>query len=88
LKNSRDALIDLRPATSGSLIGWLNNQPHPNINYYSIIRQSNADEIVPAHSQDLNQVPALQGRSNVYLTSAGHALNAADGKLFADILSH
>lgn len=87
LKNSRGALIDLRPATLDSLIGWLNFQPHPEIQYHSIIRQGSADDIVPQYSQDLNQAPALQGKAQIYLTPTDHSLKAADGQLLADILN-
>ncbi|MDH5485303.1 MAG: GPI inositol-deacylase [Gammaproteobacteria bacterium] len=85
LKNSQGALIDLMPAVPGTLIGWLNQQPHPAIHYHSIIR-SVGDELVPAFSQDLNQVPRLHGRSEVHLTQTSHALNMADGMLLANIL--
>ena len=89
LRHSRGALVDMVPAAPGSLIGWLNQQPHPDIAYYAIVRQGpvySGDELVPAFSQDLNQVPALQGRAKVYMTPSGHALNPADGQLLATIL--
>ncbi len=87
LKHSQGALIDLTPATPGSLIGWLNQQPHPDINYYSIIRQT-GDELGPAFSQDLNYVPQLRGKAKVYLTPANHSLNPADGQLLVEILQN
>lgn len=85
LKYSQGALVDLTPAVPGTLIGWLNQQPHPEIKYHSIIRQM-GDELVPAFSQDLNQVPSLKGKSKVHLTPASHRLNPADGQLLASIL--
>ena len=85
LKHSQGALIDLTPATPGSLIAWLNQQPHPDINYHAIIRQY-GDELVPAFSQDLNQVPQLRGKAKIHLTPASHALNPADGQLLVEIL--
>jgi triacylglycerol lipase len=85
LKHSQGALIDLMPAVPGTLIDWLNQQPHPSINYHSIVRRG-GDDLVPAFSQDLNQVPRLSGKSEVYLTHANHALNAADGNLLVSIL--
>jgi len=85
LRHSQGALIDLTPATPGSLIGWLNQQPHPDINYHAIVRQA-GDELVPAFSQDLNQVPQLRGKAKVHLTPANHSLNPADGQLLVDIL--
>lgn len=85
LKVSRGALVDLAPAVPGSLIGWLNQQPHPDIKYNAVIR--NGDNIVPAFSQDLNQVPSLHGRAQISVTPAGHTLNPADGNLLAAILA-
>ena len=90
LKYSRGAMVDLMPVGPGSLINWLNRQPHPDIAYHAVIRQAPSypgDEMVPAFSQDLNQVPALRGRAQVYVTPTGHALNPADGKLLANILA-
>jgi len=90
LRDSRAVLIDLLPAESGNVLAWLNQQPHPDISYYSVIRQSpfaDGDEIVPAYSQDMNNVPALRGRAKVLFTRAGHALNPQDGTLLAGILA-
>jgi pimeloyl-ACP methyl ester carboxylesterase len=89
LRHSRGALVDMIPATAGSLIGWLNQQPHPDIHYHAVVRQDSVygdDEVVPSFSQDLNQVPALRGRAGVYMTPSRHALNPADGHLLASIL--
>ena len=90
LRYSRAALVDLQPVAPGTLIDWLNHQPHPDIAYHAIIRETAAfagDELVPAASQDLNQVPPLRGRAHIYPTPAGHALNPADGNLLAGILT-
>ena len=89
LKHSRGALTDLLPAASGNLLAWLNQQPHADINYYAIVRGSPdapGDSIVPAYSQDLNNVPALRGRVNTLYTMAGHGLNPQDGQLLANLL--
>lgn len=85
LKHSQGAIVGLTPAVPGTLIGWLNQQPHPDINYHSIVRQM-GDELVPAFSQDLNQVPQLQGKSQLHMTPASHSLNPADGHLLLNIL--
>ncbi|HID48300.1 MAG TPA: hypothetical protein EYP40_01595 [Chromatiales bacterium] len=85
LKVSRGALVDLTPAVPGTLIGWLNRQPHPEIRYTAIIRRR--DAIVPPVSQDLNQVPVLHGRARVRVVEAGHALLPADGSLLASLLA-
>ncbi|MFQ5644383.1 MAG: esterase/lipase family protein [Thiogranum sp.] len=90
LRDSRALLVDLLPAESGNVLAWLNQQPHPDILYYSVIRRSpfaNGDGIVPAYSQDMNNVPALRGRVRVLITRAGHTLNPQDGVLLAGILS-
>ena len=91
VRNSRDLLVDLLPVESGNVLSWLNQQPHPDIAYYSVIRRSAngvGDDIVPAYSQDLNNVPALRGKARVILASTGHSLNARDGALIADILDN
>jgi len=79
LRDSYPALVDLAPLT---LTGWLNQQPHPDIHYLAIIHDipgSGGDELVPAFSQDLNQVPALRGRASVVALSSGHGLSPGDG---------
>jgi len=86
LRDSRGTMSDLAPAAPGSMLAWLNQQAHPDIQYYAVIR-SEHDAMVPAASQDLNQVPALRGRARVYLTPAAHNLNPLDGKVLADILA-
>jgi triacylglycerol lipase len=89
LKHSRGALTDLLPAESGNILAWLNQQPHADINYYAIVRGSPdapGDSIVPAYSQDMNNVPALRGRVKTVFTLAGHGLNPQDGQLLADLL--
>ena len=90
LRYSRGALVDLAPAAPGSLIAWLNQQPHPDIEYHAVIRTGRlyaGDDIVPAFSQDLNQIPALRGRARIHVTAAGHGLNPADGALIAGIIA-
>jgi pimeloyl-ACP methyl ester carboxylesterase len=90
LEYSQGVLFDLLPAESGNLLSWLNLQSHPDIRYVAIVRQTPfalGDELVPAYSQDLNNVPALHGRAQVLMTAAGHSLNPADGSLLAAILA-
>jgi pimeloyl-ACP methyl ester carboxylesterase len=45
------------------------------------------DSIVPAYSQDMNNVPALRGRVTTLFSPAGHGLNPADGQLLAELLA-
>lgn len=90
LRHSRGILVDLTPPAPGSMLFWLNAQAHPDIEYISIIRSSGfniaGDIAVPPFSQDMNQVPALAGKSKPYIVIQGHELTPQDGKLLADIL--
>ncbi len=90
LRVSRGILFNLVPPAPGTLLFWLNIQPHPDIEYVSIIRSGGyviaGDLVVPPFSQDMNQVPALRGKSKVYITVQGHELTPTDGRLLADIL--
>jgi hypothetical protein len=91
LRRSQRLLIDLLPAAPGTLLGWLNSQPHPDIEYYSIIRGHSlamtGDWLVPGISQDLNNVPALAGRARVLTVPAGHELVPLDGPALLAILN-
>jgi pimeloyl-ACP methyl ester carboxylesterase len=90
LEHSRGALVDLLPAESGNLLAWLNRQPHPDIRYIAIVRTTPyaaGDSIVPAYSQDMNNVPALRGRVKTLFTPAEHGLNLQDGLLLARLLA-
>jgi triacylglycerol lipase len=90
LEHSRGALIDLLPAESGNVLAWLNQQPHADIRYISIVRgtpHAAGDSIVPAYSQDMNNVPALRGRVTTLFSPAGHGLTPADGQLLAGVLA-
>ncbi|AKH21603.1 esterase/lipase family protein [Sedimenticola thiotaurini] len=89
LRESRGVLLDLVPARPGTLLFWLNHQPHPSIAYHSIVRPGPVgmgDELVPVFSQDMNRVQALQGRSSVTVVSSGHALNPEDGRTLVSLL--
>lgn len=90
LRDSQDALVDLVPASPGTIIDWLNHQAHPDIAYCAVVRTGavyDGDELVPAFSQDLNNVPALRGRAQVHVTPSGHALQPADGELLSVIVA-
>ena len=91
LRYSRGVLLDLLPAESGNVLNWLNRQPHPNIRYESVVRQTAfaaGDELVPAYSQDMNNIPSLRGRVEVFVTPASHSLRPQDGALLAGILEN
>lgn len=75
----------------GSLLFWLNRQPHPNAVYISIVRENDSllgfgDLLVPTRSQDMNHVLALRGRARVLKTPGGHMLGPQDGKLLVQLL--
>ena len=88
---SRGLLLDLTPPAPGNLLFWLNQQPHPDIDYTSIMRigtfQMPGDHVVPPLSQDLNRVPALAGRARTYSMAQGHLLTAQDGDLIGNLLA-
>lgn len=89
LNRSAQLYLDLVRETPNSLLFWLNRQVHPNIFYASIVRvneQNEANSIVPAYSQDMNNIPALRGKS-VSVPSVGlHSLQFSDGILLAKLL--
>ncbi len=92
LKHSRGLMIDLRHPQPGNLLYWLNSQPHPDIHYASIIRLNNngssGDYYVPGFSQDMNNVPALQGKSATFTTPTSHFLTREDANTIISIINH
>ncbi len=88
---SRGLYVDLVRPRPGSLLYWLNAQPHPDIAYVSIVRDQGAagqgDYVVPAYSQDMNNVPAVRGRSSLITVPAGHGLEPLDGGIIAGLLA-
>ena len=89
VKDSWPVLVDLSPAVPGSVLFWLNGQPHPSIEYVSIMRAAPfglGDQLVPGFSQDMNNVPALRGKVRDYVVPASHALTAADGTMLATLM--
>jgi pimeloyl-ACP methyl ester carboxylesterase len=91
LRRSRGLLFDLASPYPGSLLYWLNAQQHPDIKYVSVVRLDPVgfagDELVPGYSQDMNNIPGLQGSSSVIITPAGHTLVAEDGTTLLQILN-
>ncbi len=91
LKHSRGLMIDLRRPEPGNMLYWLNNQLHPDIAYSSIIRLNNngatGDYYVPGYSQNMNNVPALQGRSSTFTTPTSHFLVRQDADTIIDIIN-
>jgi len=87
---SQGLFFDLMPNRSDNLIGWLNHQPHPQAEYYSIVRKETDDAmqdfVVSSASQDMNEVYALRGRSKTYSIKSMHSLSFKDGEIIKKIL--
>jgi pimeloyl-ACP methyl ester carboxylesterase len=88
---SRSLYVDLVRPQPGTLLYWLNGQPHPDIQYVSIVRGQSAfgsgDYIVPTYSQDMNNVPALHGKSSLINVPVSHGLEPVDGNVIVKVLS-
>ena len=91
VQQSRGVLLDLTPPAPGNLLFWLNRQPHPPIEYTSIMRIGTfympGDHVVPPLSQDLNRAPALYGKVTTYSMAQGHLLTPQDGDLIGNLLA-
>jgi pimeloyl-ACP methyl ester carboxylesterase len=92
LNRSQGLYYDLVRERPGSLLFWLNRQEHPSSRYISIVREDDGllnfgDLVVPAWSQDMNQVAALRGRAHRIVTQGGHGLTRQDGELLLQILA-
>lgn len=95
LQNARGLFSDLKEEKPRNFMYWMNRQPHPKIHYASIIRNNKItsnpkkhDFIVPASSQNMNNVWALRNNSGVAFSKESHALNGKDGSIVIDILKH
>lgn len=92
LEHSRGLMIDLRHPQPGNLLYWLNSQPHPDIHYASIIRLNNdghtGDYYVPGFSQNMNNIPALYGRSATQTTPTNHFLKRQDANTIVNIIQN
>ena len=85
INRSRSLYSQLVKEAPGTFLYWLNHQPHPDANYFSVIRKdgegiSIGDMVVPTYSQDMNHVAALRGRSYTRHSSSDHGLEAEDGR--------
>lgn len=87
---SRSLYVDLVRPRPGTLLYWLNGQPHPDIAYISVVRGETSagwgDYIVPGYSQDMNNIPQLNGKSSVVTIPLNHGLAMVDGSLLVDLL--
>lgn len=85
INRSRGLYSQLVREEPGTFLYWLNRQAHPKAHYFSVVRKdgkgiSLGDLVVPESSQDMNNVAALRGRSYTRHSSAGHELDAEDGR--------
>ena len=92
LKHSRGLMFDLQRPQPGNMLYWLNGQPHPDIYYASIIRLNNkgaaGDYYVPGFSQDMNNVPVLQGHCSTNATPTSHFLVKQDANTILTMIAH
>jgi pimeloyl-ACP methyl ester carboxylesterase len=92
LNRSQALYRDLAREQTGNLLFWLNRQPHPPARYISVVRGADGplsfgDLVVPAWSQDLNQVYALRGRAVRVESPGNHFMGPEDGELLVRILN-
>lgn len=91
LPRSKQLYSELREERPGNFLYWLNHQAHPAIRYVSIVRKSkhpeSSDLVVPAHSQNMHNVFALNGHTEIMFSEGQHFLNANDGYRIAKILA-
>ncbi|MFN4262546.1 MAG: esterase/lipase family protein [Thioalkalivibrionaceae bacterium] len=85
LREGAGLMRDLGRSRPGTLLGWMNAQPHPDLRWVSIVRAN--DEIVAPWSQDLGRVGPLRGKVETLVSPAGHALTPADGTILAAIFA-
>ncbi|MCW8962908.1 MAG: alpha/beta hydrolase, partial [Gammaproteobacteria bacterium] len=81
-----DALLkDMHPEEYGNFLYWLNRQTHPRARYVSVIKGGRSfiggDFVVPAYSQNMNNVVALWGMSTTVRLTGTHMLSHVDALL-------
>lgn len=90
LNRSQGLYADLVRQRPGTLLGWLNFQPHPKSVYISLVRDDRGlklgDMVVAPESQDLRRVYALRGRARSVVGPGAHNLSRADGERIAKLL--
>ncbi|MEK7991635.1 MAG: alpha/beta fold hydrolase [Thiotrichaceae bacterium] len=90
INRSRNLYSDVSREYPTTPLFHLNRTPHPKARYISIVR---ADEnnfwtaLVPAYSQDMNNVPALHGRALTIPSAGSHYLQPADGIALVNLLA-
>lgn len=91
LRRSRHMIKGLVIAKPGTYLHWLNRQPHPDIEYVSIVRRQSRSRaksaLVPFWSQDMNNIPTLPRQSTIVPTFAPHRITLQDGYLLGALLN-
>jgi pimeloyl-ACP methyl ester carboxylesterase len=91
IRRSQALYEDLLPEQPGSFLHALNRQAHPRARYISIVRINGEPEpgdlVVPAASQDLNNVHALRDRAETLHRPGVHGVTADDGELIVRLLA-
>ena len=91
LYHSEQLFTDLMPERPGSLLFMLNRQPHPRIDYVSVVRREAyglpGDLLVPRDSQRLEHVYALRGLARSIDAGYGHQLQQDDGEVILRVLN-
>lgn len=82
LEDSAPVIYDILPARPGNMLYALNQQPHPNIKYISVVRSYPngylGDNIVPGYSQNMHSVAAIGQGSTRILQGTRHDLTKQD----------
>jgi pimeloyl-ACP methyl ester carboxylesterase len=91
VNRSQGLYYDLSREQPGTLLFWLNRQPHPVSRYVAVIHTGGGflgvgDLVVSEWSQDMNNVATLRGAVVSVSVPGEHALNARDGVLLMDLL--
>lgn len=91
LLNASQLYRDLAPESQGNLLYRLNRQPHPLIDYVSLVRESSrgvpGDLLVPTASQRMESVAALSRVARSVGAGMGHGLRSTDAELLLNAIS-
>lgn len=91
LNRSAQLYHDLQPEEPGTLLFALNRQPHPRIDYVSMVRRQPfgipGDLLVSSESQRLEHVYALRGLARSIVAGFGHGLHSGDADVILRLLN-
>lgn len=84
INHSQALYQDLVRERPGSFLYKLNREPHPTAQYIALVRVNSeaepGDLVVPAYSQDMNNVVALHGRVQTFAGPGVHGVLADDAR--------